>query len=111
MAQQLSRPVSEAVLERTPDTDLEFTLPGLIRVPPPDGSAFSDEELERLDASNPGWRFEFGCDGELIINIGSGGVASDIESELNRQIGNWRVAGGGGRVRRSSGGYWLGGEP
>lgn len=111
MVQQLSRPVSEAEFARTPSADVEFTLPGLIRVPPPDGSAFSDEELERLDAGNPGWRFEVGCDGELVINLGSGGATSDIESEFNRQIGNWRVAGGGGRVRTSSCGYWLGGEP
>ena len=111
MVQQLSPPVSEEAVAPTPATGADFTLPGLIRVPPPEGSAFSDEELERLDAGNPGWRFEVGCNGELVINEGAGGVTSDVESEINGQIGNWRVAGGGGRIRTSSGGYWLGGEP
>ena len=111
MVQQLSPPVSEEAVAPTPAADAEFTLPGLIRVPPPDGSAFTDEHLEQIDADNPGWKFELGCNGELVVNMGSGGVTSDIESEFNRQIGNWRVAGGGGRIRTSSGGYWLGGEP
>lgn len=111
MVQQLSPPVSEEAVVPTPAADADFTLPGLIRVPPPEGSAFTDEHLEQIDADNPGWKFELDCDGELVINMGSGGVTSDIESEINGQIRNWRVAGGGGRIRTSSGGYWLGGEP
>ena len=108
MVQQLSQPVSRTT---GPDDDAAFSLPALVRVPPPAGSAFTDEELERLDTENPGWRFEVDCNGALVINMGSGGVTSDIEAEVNGQIGNWRVAGGGGRIRTSSGGYWLGGQP
>ncbi len=111
MVQQLSQPVSKPAPAPTPTAVADLKLPALIRVPPPANSAFSDEELERLDTENPGWTFEVDCNGELVINMGSGGVTSDIEAEINRQIGNWRVAGGGGRIRTSSGGYWLGGSP
>lgn len=104
MVQQLAQSVAEEV----PDG---LTLPGLIIVPPPKGSAYSDEELERLDTDNPGWRFEVGCDGELVINMGSGGVTGDIELEIGGQLRNWRRAGGGGRARSAQSGYWLGGEP
>ena len=87
------------------------SVPALIRVPPPTEGAFGDDLQQRLDADHPGWRFEIGCDGELVINMGSGGVTSDIELELARYLGVWRAAGGGGRARTSSGGYWLGGRP
>lgn len=85
-------------------------VPALIRIPSPDGAAFDDDLQLRLDADHPGWRFEIGCDGELVINMGSGGVTSDIELELAQYLGAWRTS-GGGRARTSSGGYWLGGRP
>ena len=76
---------------------------------PPD-----DATLRRLSVENTGWKFEIGCDGELVINMHSGGDSGDISGEFGRQIGNWWVTGGGGtgtrgRLRGSQSGYWLGG--
>ena len=77
---------------------------------PPD-----DATLRRLSVENPGWKFEIGCDGELVINMHSGGDSGDISGEFGRQIGNWRVTGGAsgstgrGRIRGSVSSYWLGG--
>ena len=81
-------------------------LPGLIRL----GGRFgtlSDEELRRISDDNPGWKFEVDADGELVINVYAGDESADVGSELGRQVGNWRVGGGGGRARDASAGYRM----
>ena len=95
----------------TPAEATDLVLPGLIHLPPPEGQPYTDEQLIQMDEENPGWRFEVGCEGELVINMGSGGVTSDIEIEMGAQLRDWRRSGGGGRTRSSSAGYWLGGAP
>jgi len=70
-------------------------------------SPLTDEELERVNRLNPGWKFEIGPNAELEATMIAGGVSAEIGSELNRQLGNWRVAGGGGRLRDSDGTYKL----
>ena len=80
-------------------------LPGLIRI----GcglSAISDEDLERISNENPGWKFELD-DGELVINVYAGDESSDVGAEIGRQVGNWRIGGGGGRARDASAGYRM----
>ena len=80
-------------------------LPGLIRLGCGIG-AIGDEELERICEENPGWKFELD-DEELVINVHAGDESSDVGAELGRQVGNWRIGGGGGRNRDSSAGYRM----
>ncbi len=65
----------------------------------------TDEELERLNRLNEGWKIELGADCELEVRMIAGGDSSDIAGELMRQVGNWRATGGGGRARESDGTY------
>ena len=65
----------------------------------------SDEQLERINQQNPGWKIELGPNSELEVRTIAGGNSSDISGELGRQVANWRVAGGGGRVRDPDGTY------
>ena len=65
----------------------------------------SDEQLERINHQNPGWKIELGPNSELEVRTIAGGNSSDISGELGRQVANWRVAGGGGRVRDPDGTY------
>ena len=81
-------------------------LAGLIRLDPELGP-ISDAQLERVCADNPGWKFELSAAGELVINVYAGDESSDVGAELGRQVGNWRVGGGGGRARDASAGYRL----
>ena len=81
-------------------------LPGLIRLGCGIG-AISDEELERICDENPGWKFEIDVDGELVINVHAGDESSDVGAEFGRQVGNWRIGGGGGRNRDSSASYRM----
>ena len=80
-------------------------LPGLIRIGCGLG-AISDEDLERICNDNPGWKFELD-DGELVVNVYAGDESADVGHELNRQVGNWRVGGGGGRGRDAQAGYRM----
>ena len=84
-------------------------LAGLIRLDPAIGP-ISDEQLERICAKNPGWKFELSATGELVINVYAGDESSDVGTELGRQVGNWRIGGGGGRARDASAGYRLSDE-
>ena len=84
-------------------------LAGLIRLDPAIGP-ISDEQLERVCAQNPGWKFELSATGELVINVYAGDESSDVGTELGRQVGNWRIGGGGGRARDASAGYRLSDE-
>ena len=102
--------------ERVEQADQDPTplvaVPGALTIPLPPGCPNQrDEEterwLERVGDLNPAWRFELGHQGELIVNEGAGGDAPSIGVEVLRQLANWQVAGGGGRVRDSSGRYWV----
>ena len=77
------------------DVCLRIQLPGPL----------ADEELERVNQENPGWKFELGPDAELEVRMIAGGDSSDVSGELMAQVRNWRVAGGGGRVRDPDGTY------
>ena len=82
-------------------------IPALLRFEMPPGCVISDEWLEQQAKANPLFRFELGHNGELIVNEGAGGDSPDISLEIGRQVGNWAVDGGGGRVRDSSGRYFV----
>ena len=67
-------------------------LAGLIRLDPAIGP-ISDEQLERICAQNPGWKFELSATGELVINVYAGDESSDVGTELgssSRQLADWR---------------------
>ena len=74
-----------------------------LRIPLP--APLTDEELERLNRRNEGWKIELGANAELEVRMIAGGDSSDISGELVRRIGNWRSEGGGGRVRDPDGTY------
>ena len=78
-------------------------LEGLIVLPAELGP-ISDEQLEQIGQANPGWLFELNRAGGLVINVYAGDESSDATLELGAQIRNWKVGGGGGRARESSGG-------
>ncbi len=84
-------------------------LAGLIRLDPAI-SPISDEQLERICAQNPGWKFELSATGELVINVYAGDESSDAGLEIGGQLRNWRIGGGGGRARDASAGYRLSNE-
>ena len=67
----------------------------------------TDEELERINKRNPGWKIELGPDAELEVRLNGGGSTPDVAAELAAQIGNWRAAAGGGRARGSQGTYHV----
>ena len=91
------------------DTDSLLVEPSLrdvcLRIPM--SSALSDEELERINQLNEGWKIEVGRDCELEVTMIAGGDSSDITFEIVRQLGNWRVSEGGGRSRESDGTYHV----
>ena len=81
-------------------------LAGLIRLDLELGP-ISDDQLERICARNPGWKFEIDADGELVLNVYAGDESSDVGAELGGQLRNWRIGGGGGRNRDASAGYRM----
>ena len=93
----------------TAETDIDSLLVPLelrdvclrIQLPAPP----TDEELERLNQRNEGWKIELGANAELEVRMIAGGDSSDVSIELGRQVANWRVAIGGGRVRDPDGTY------
>ena len=93
----------------TAETDIDSLLVPLelrdvcLRIPLP--APPTDEELERLNQRNEGWKIELGANAELEVRMIAGGDSSDISGELVRQVGNWRSEGGGGRVRDPDGTY------
>jgi len=67
----------------------------------------SDEEFERLCE-----RCEFGSvertrEGTIIVNAPAGGMTSDGNSEINRQLRNWWIQHRRGRVYHSCAGFFL----
>ena len=76
-----------------------------LRIPLP--VSIDDEQLERINQRNPGWKIERGADTELEVQMIAGGAGSDIAAELLVQIGIWCKDSGGGRVRESDGTFNL----
>ena len=77
----------------------------ILRIPLP--SPVTDEQLERINQDNAGWKIELGSDCLLEVRMTAGGDSADISGELVRQVGNWRAGRGGGRVRDPDGTYKL----
>jgi Uma2 family endonuclease len=64
-----------------------------------------DEELQELNAVSGWYRFERGADGSLIVTPPTGVETSVRNSELNRQVANWNLQHGHGKVCDSNGGF------
>lgn len=92
------------------DTHPRPVLRGAIVLPAPPLTPLDEGALRSLSVANPGWRFEIGCDGELVVNMHAGGDSPFIGGIMVRHVGNWG-AGGGGRTGPADTGYWLGGGP
>jgi Uma2 family endonuclease len=68
----------------------------------------TDEELQFLNARNAPLRFERSLAGELIVSPPTGGATGFQNTELVRQIGNWNLKHGHGKVLESSTGVSIG---
>jgi Uma2 family endonuclease len=84
---------------------LEFpVLPprSLVVIPP-----LSDREFELLSELSQSAILERSKDGTIIVNAPAGGMASDANSEINRQLRNWWMQHRRGRAFDSSAGFYL----
>ncbi len=68
----------------------------------------TDEELEYLNARNAPLRFERSLTGDLIVTPPTGGATGFQNTELVRQVGNWNLKYGHGKVLESSTGVSIG---
>jgi Uma2 family endonuclease len=66
----------------------------------------TDEELRRLSAQNPGYRFERTADGKLVVSP-TGGESGRRSAELLLQLGTWNRRTGLGVVFDASTGFLL----
>jgi Uma2 family endonuclease len=67
----------------------------------------SDEEFERLSATSECAFLERNKEGTIIVNAPAGGMTSDGNAEITRQLRNWWIQHRQGRVFDSSGGFFL----
>lgn len=67
----------------------------------------TDEEFEHLSESYSLGSIERTKEGKIIVNAPAGGLTSDGNSEVNRQLRNWWMQHRRGRVFDSSGGFFL----
>ena len=67
----------------------------------------SDEEFERLCESCEFGSVERTKEGTIIVNAPAGGMTSDGNSEINRQLRNWWIQHRRGRVYDSCAGFFL----
>ena len=67
----------------------------------------SDEEFERLCESCEFGSVERTREGTIIVNAPAGGMTSDANSEINRQLRNWWIQHRRGRVYDSCAGFFL----
>ena len=67
----------------------------------------TEEEIERLSASDSGYRFERSSNGELIVSPPSGTSSSARNFDLALQMGNWNKAHAHGIATNSEGGFVL----
>lgn len=79
------------------------TLPRVLVLDPP----VSDAEFEALCRKNDNMRFERTMGGAIRMNPPAGGWTSKGNSEITRQLANWRLESGKGSVFDSSGGFRL----
>ena len=68
---------------------------GLLALRLPDDWALTDELLEQLCQLNPEWRLERGHYGELVVNMGSGGLSFLVTGEIFGAVLAWAKAVGG----------------
>ena len=69
----------------------------------PSAWKLTDDTFIELSRDNPQWSFETTEEGALLIMVGEGKTTSHLGTLLVIQIGNWSLAGGGGKVRGASG--------
>ena len=67
----------------------------------------TDEEFERMCQQTKLGSLERSKEGTIIVNAPAGGLTSNGNSEINRQLGNWWIQHRRGRVYDSSGGFFL----
>lgn len=67
----------------------------------------SDEEFERLSESSDFALIERSSEGAIIVNAPAGGMTSDGNSEINRQLRNWWIGHRRGRTYDSCCGFFL----
>lgn len=79
------------------------TLPRVLVLDPP----ISDEEFEALCSESDNVRLERTKEGTVRMNPPTGGLTGSGNHEINRQLGNWWVEHGKGRVFDSSTGFRL----
>ena len=79
-------------------------LPALPTLRFPAECPLTDDLLLRISSLNDGLRFERDAEGALVIRWPEGGESSEIESEFNRLLGNWRRGYRNGRAYSSSAG-------
>jgi Uma2 family endonuclease len=79
------------------------TLPRILALDPP----ISDEEFETLCRESDNVRLERTKEGTVRMNPPTGGWTGSGNHEINRQLGNWWVEHGDGRVFDSSTGFRL----
>ena len=79
-------------------------LPALPTLRFPAECPLTDDLLLRISSLNDGLRFERDAEGALVIRWPEGGESSEIESEFNRLLGNWRRGHRDGRAYSSSAG-------
>jgi len=67
----------------------------------------SDEEFERLCERSDFAFLERSKEGTIIVNAPAGGMTSNGNSEINRQLGNWWIQHRRGRVYDCCAGFFL----
>src|SRR5271163_2275044 len=67
----------------------------------------SDDEFEALCLANDLFRLERTRDGEVLVRSPTGGLTSDGNAEIIRQLRNWWITHRRGRVFDSNGGFFL----
>jgi Uma2 family endonuclease len=87
----------------TPVIEIPAETPRSIVLEPP----LSDDEFERLCERSDFASLERSKEGTIIVNAPAGGMTSNGNSEINRQLGNWWIQHRQGRVFDSSGGFFL----
>jgi Uma2 family endonuclease len=86
-----------------PPLEIPATPPCSIELHPP----LSDEEFEKLCARSEVVQLERTKEGTIRVNAPTGGMTSDGNSEINRQLRNWWTKHRRGRIFDSNVGFFL----
>lgn len=86
-----------------PLLEIPATPPCSIQLHPP----LSDEEFEKLCARSEALQLERTKEGTIRVNAPTGGMTSDGNSEINRQLRNWWAGHRRGRILDSNAGFFL----